>query len=332
MKQALIFLVVTLFCYASCTKLFLDLSSTKTYPEILKFTLYNPTTADFSFLNWHTPFEGIRGNIFDITHRGTGLKAQYQGMIVRRGLNFTDEDFVAFSAGQSKSVSINLFDNYFFPFTGEYVISYSSPFTAPEVTFSATTMITLSESDVTYNQRVLKTNEEMRLNPLTHTNCNAQKESQVNAAVTSSRAETLRAYNCMTGRSSACLSLATRWFGVTSGALYEYDRSCFNTVNARLQPANTFNAYCDPQGCGANVYGYVYPNDPAYTVYVCGLFWSLPAERVNTIVHEMSHFSRLCGTDDYAYGQSNCLRLAQTNPNQATRNADNVCYFSGETV
>jgi len=325
MKQALIFLVVTLFCYASCTKLFLDLSSTKTYPEILKFTLYNPTTADFSFLNWRTPFEGIRGNIFDITHRGTGLKAQYQGMIVRRGLNFTDEDFVAFSAGQSKSVSINLFDNYFFPFTGEYVISYSSPFTAPEVTFSATTMITLSESDVTYNQRVLKTNQEMRLNQLTSTNCNAQKDSQVNAAVTSSISESLRAHNCM--NRGTCNSLSVTWFGVSSGALYDYCRTCFNTVYLRLRDY-TFNAYCDPAGCGSNVYGYVYPNDPAYTVYVCGLFWSLPAERVNTIVHEMSHFSRCCGTNDYAYGKQNCMNLARSNPTQASHNADNICYFS----
>jgi len=63
---------------------------------------------------------------------------------------------------------------------------------------------------------------------------------------------------------------------------------------------------------------------------MCGLFWSRANERVNTIVHEMSHFRNIAGTQDYTYGQSNCLSLARANPTQASHNADNVCYFAGE--
>jgi len=327
--KAVIFLVITFLCYASCTKMFLDLTSSTSTPEILKFSLYNPTTATFGFLNWKTPFEPvIRGNIFDITHRATGMKAEYYGMLVRRGSNITDEEFVYFTGGQTKTASVNLFNYYLFPLAGEYIISYTSfEYITPEVTFSASTSVILSEGDIVYNQRVHKTNLELRANQLTSTNCNANQDSQVASSVTGSINECRRAYNCMTART--CANQIATWFGniPVGGALYEYDRACFNSIHSRLS-GSTFNAYCNPAGCGNNVYGYVYPSDAAYTVYLCALFWSIPAERVNTIVHEMSHFSRLCTTNDYTYGKSSCQSLARSNPTQATHNADNVCYFS----
>jgi len=49
-------------------------------------------------------------------------------------------------------------------------------------------------------------------------------------------------------------------------------------------------------------------------------------------VHEMSHFTPLGGTQDYAYGKTACLNLARTNAARASRNADNVCYFSEEAT
>jgi len=287
-----------------------------------------------AFLNWKTPFEPvIRGNIFDITHRATGMKAEYYGMLVRRGSNITDEEFVYFTGGQSKTVSVNLFNYYLFPLAGEYLISYTSfDFIAPEITFSGSTSVILSEGDVVYNQRVHKTNLELRANQLTSTNCNTQQLSQVDATVTGSINECRRAYNCMTARPVSCSSQISIWFGdiPVGGALFEYDRTCFNKIHSRLT-SSTFNAYCNPAGCGNNVYGYVYTNDAAYTVYLCALFWSIPAERVNTIVHEMSHFNAMCSTDDYAYGQTACKNLAKSNPTRATHNADNVCYFTEST-
>lgn len=66
------------------------------------------------------------------------------------------------------------------------------------------------------------------------------------------------------------------------------------------------------------------------TQYLCGAFWSSASERANTIVHEITHFNRICGTNDYGYGKSFCRNLARTNPNNAVRNADNYCYFAEE--
>jgi len=159
------------------------------------------------------------------------------------------------------------------------------------------------------------------------TNCNSNEQSQVATAVTGSKAETKNAFNCMSQRT--CDSTAVRWFGLYNRANFEYSTGMFNRVNNRLVNY-AFNAYCNPSGCGNNVYGYVYPTDPAYTVYLCGAFWRLPGERVNTVVHEMSHFRALGDTQDYAYGQPACLNLARSDPFRATHNADNVCYFTAE--
>ncbi|CAF3733890.1 unnamed protein product [Rotaria sp. Silwood1] len=50
--------------------------------------------------------------------------------------------------------------------------------------------------------------------------------------------------------------------------------------------------------------------------------------KAGTLVHEVSHFSIVAGTDDYAYGQSSALALAKTNPAKARMNADNHEFFT----
>ena len=50
-----------------------------------------------------------------------------------------------------------------------------------------------------------------------------------------------------------------------------------------------------------------------------------------TLVHEMSHFNVVAGTDDHAYGQSAAASLAISNPAQAVDNADSHEYFGENT-
>jgi peptidyl-Lys metalloendopeptidase len=82
------------------------------------------------------------------------------------------------------------------------------------------------------------------------------------------------------------------------------------------------------------VYAYVYPNMP-YVIYLCGVFWSSPVtgtdSRAGTLIHEMSHFDVVAGTDDLAYGQNACKSLASSNPGNAIRNADSHEYFAENT-
>ena len=68
-----------------------------------------------------------------------------------------------------------------------------------------------------------------------------------------------------------------------------------------------------------------------YKVYLCSAFWSSPTtgtdSKAGTLVHESSHFTIMGGTQDYAYGQTNCKNLAKSKPAQAVMNADSHEYF-----
>ena len=72
-------------------------------------------------------------------------------------------------------------------------------------------------------------------------------------------------------------------------------------------------------GCTDSAYAYVYPNSP-YRIYVCNAFWSAPNtgtdSKAGTLIHEMSHFNVVAGTDDCAYGQSARQEPGDLQPHQ----------------
>jgi peptidyl-Lys metalloendopeptidase len=87
-------------------------------------------------------------------------------------------------------------------------------------------------------------------------------------------------------------------------------------------------------GCNQSYYAYVYPTRP-YEIFVCRAFWSAPNtgtdSKAGTLIHEMSHFNVVAGTDDWAYGQTAARNLASSDPAKALDNADNHEYFAENT-
>jgi peptidyl-Lys metalloendopeptidase len=87
-------------------------------------------------------------------------------------------------------------------------------------------------------------------------------------------------------------------------------------------------------GCKGNYYAYVYSNKP-YQIHLCKVFWTAPAtgtdSKAGTLVHEMSHFDVVAGTEDWAYGKTDARNLAINNPTRAVDNADNHEYFGENT-
>jgi peptidyl-Lys metalloendopeptidase len=120
----------------------------------------------------------------------------------------------------------------------------------------------------------------------------------------------------------------TTWFGI-------YDLNRYNTVKSHFAAISdamdtkpvTFNCGCKKK----NVYAYVYSNQP-YTIYLCGVFWTAPMtgtdSKAGTLIHEMSHFTVVASTDDWAYGQTAAKSLAISDPNKAIDNADSHEYFA----
>ena len=118
------------------------------------------------------------------------------------------------------------------------------------------------------------------------------------------------------------------WFGAYTVSRYATVQTHFDKIQDALANQQiTFNCDCTD----SNLYAYVYPDQP-YEIYLCPAFWTALFEgtdsRSGTLVHESSHFYIVASTDDHAYGQSSCKSLANTNPDDATGNADSHEYFA----
>ena len=53
--------------------------------------------------------------------------------------------------------------------------------------------------------------------------------------------------------------------------------------------------------------------------------------KAGTLIHELTHFTVVAGTSDYAYGQSAAASLAISSPAKAIKNADSHEYFAENT-
>jgi peptidyl-Lys metalloendopeptidase len=130
--------------------------------------------------------------------------------------------------------------------------------------------------------------------------------------------------------SPAATQRYTTWFGTFSTANWGQVRTQFAAI-ADAFDNKPVTVDC---GCKQNYYAYVYPNQP-YKIYVCKVFWQAPLSGTDskggTLVHEMSHFDVVAGTDDWAYGQSAAKSLAISNPTRARNNADSHEYFAENT-
>ncbi|KAF8606583.1 zincin [Ceratobasidium sp. AG-I] len=119
------------------------------------------------------------------------------------------------------------------------------------------------------------------------------------------------------------------WFG-------SYNKSRWNSVKShylalRNQPQRfQYDCSCTKD----DLFAYVY-SDQFGTVYLCGAFWKAPNvgtdSKAGTIIHEATHFTKLIGTDDHAYGHEEAQALAKNYPAQAIMNADSHEYFAENT-
>lgn len=117
------------------------------------------------------------------------------------------------------------------------------------------------------------------------------------------------------------------WFGAFTTSRYNTVTSHFNAISNAFNTAG-INFDCK---CKQNYYAYVYPDQP-YNIYLCKVFWQAPPSgtdsKAGTLIHEMSHFNIVAGTDDVVYGQAGARNLADTDPNAAITNADSHEYFA----
>jgi peptidyl-Lys metalloendopeptidase len=92
-------------------------------PAQLTFSLTNEGKEAVYFLNWQTPFEGIRAPMLDVTHEG--VEVEYRGPMLKRAAP-AKESYLSLSPGERKSVKFDLDPGWDVAAEGRYTVAYSA--------------------------------------------------------------------------------------------------------------------------------------------------------------------------------------------------------------
>ena len=134
----------------------------------------------------------------------------------------------------------------------------------------------------------------------------------------------------------------TRWFGKFTPAHGEIVRKNLKSVVTAVRTgAVTTECVNNGRGlCNRDTYAFVDP-DEAYHVKLCPNFFEMSTmkdldevsvaegngTRAGTMVHEITHFTIVAGTDDICYSREICSDMARNAPMDALMNADSYQYF-----
>jgi peptidyl-Lys metalloendopeptidase len=311
---------------------------------VVNITVTNTTAATQYLLKWQTPFGAIDAPLFEVTR--DGLPVRYLGVQVKRPVPAA-ADYVALKPGASRSARVELSALYDMGITGAYSVRWrpgaTQLFSRPGVARTvmdpsalparATALPDPAPASVWIDGRLPRGTLDTGIPApegagLSFSRCsNAQQETiagAVQAAQTIARDADLYLQRTALG------PRYTGWFGAIDA---ERSATAVRHFQA-IKDAFANKPVTVDCGCNESWYAYVYPNQP-YKIHVCKAFWSAPLtgtdSKGGTLVHEMSHFTVVAGTDDWAYGQSAAGQLAIGDPNKAIDNADSHEYFGENT-
>lgn len=303
----------------------------------ITFTIYNRSEYPAKILTWYTPLEKqFNSNMFVIFK--TGYKVRYTGRLVKRGIP-KESDYITVEAGGSISESISLPDGYDITTVGSYEITYSGIIQYQLIGANKRN----SASSVKKNRQSSKRSNTLLLevtsptDPKTtykqvpaYNNCTTEEKASLELALIEAENLAIDAYDSLSSTTTAARESAGRygvWFGAYTSARYQTALDNFQNISSALSD-ETITFSCD---CNEDYFAYVYPNQP-YDIHLCNSFWVADLSGVDSqagsIIHELSHFTAVAGTDDHVYGQTGAFELAQTNPENALDNADNHEYFA----
>ena len=288
----------------------------------------NVTDSDIRLLKWGTGLDGRIGpNIINLKFEGMSLA--YTGILVKR-LPPTESDFVILSANKTLSAKVSLDLSYAINLQGQYLME-------PKDRRSQTAQ--LKSSSNTF--RLSADRPVFRLKrPAAFTECTATQQNQLTAALGAAESISLVARDAIRDAPTNFRATALRhkeWFGAYDLDRWNRTQANFNNIyNATANKTVGFDCSCDDPGIDdpTNTFAYVYSNDH-YNMNICGAFWRAPLlgtdSRAGTIVHELSHFDIVAGTDDFASNQAGIRSLAINQPDNAVRAANAFEYFAENT-
>lgn len=292
----------------------------------------NPTNHTVRILKWFTPVEDVEEPLFAVTRDGEPVA--YIGALYKRPA-VTGQDYFSLKSGESITSVVNLGDYYDLSESGEYEIFYAvASFNLFEENGNA-----FKFRDSLVSEKISVSIQRQPKRPPTPTppppggigysRCTVDQQSLVSTAHANAKTYASESENYLFGINSGTSRYNT-WFGVFTTPRFNTVKTHFTAISDAFDTAPvTYDC-----GCKQNYYAYVYPNQP-YKIYLCKVFWTAPMtgtdSKAGTLIHEMSHFNVVAGTDDFVYGQAGAKSLAISNPDNAVMNADNHEYFAENT-
>ncbi|MCS0630987.1 M35 family metallo-endopeptidase [Telluria mixta] len=303
-------------------------SLTGSQDVVVTVTIRN-TARTWQYLpKWQTPFAGVEAPLFDVTR--DGLPVSYLGIQVKRAPPGS-ADVIALAPGAARSSRVELSALYRMDITGAYTIRYrtgrlqgAAPPPSASIWIDGRLPRGMPESSYDPVTQAVPAGTLPAGRALTFNQCSNAQQDSIAASVQAAQSMVQDGDAYL--RAGALAERYTSWFGpldeartATVSRHFEAIRDAFATRPITVDCA-----------CTKPWYAYVYPNQP-YTIHVCKAFWTAPTtgtdSRGGTLVHEMSHFTVVAGTDDWPYGQTAAGALAGSDPARAVDNADSHEYF-----
>ena len=293
-------------------------------------TVTNTTGHAVKVLKSQLPSQHLQGPLFRII-KEDGTPASYVGPLVKRAAPRA-EDYVRIAAGASLTYHVDLTSHYELG-NGRYSVEYIARNRhGDEAELASITPLQLWTSGRSASVEAAVVEGEVEGEGteanITYTGgCTSTEKNKLVKAVNAATNYATESNSYLAGTPSGTQRYV-KWFGSFTSTRWNTVHTHFtNEENAFKTKPLTLDCSCNDKG----VYAYVYANQP-YKIYLCGAFWSAPMtgtdSKGGTLVHEMSHFTVVAGTGDYAYGQTAAANLAKTNPDKAVANADSHEYFA----
>jgi len=319
----------------------------------LAFTIFNPTENDVKMLIRDTPLEGVLSNLF-VVHNPEGELMEYRGKDVKRDAVPGADEYRTVKAGESISRRVRLSRRYQLEGDGLYYIRVRQPRDGhmhyTDVMRTQTTVFLKGSQQHEERDKVRQKQREERAGIVSKPNamfdpqltevgasikysgCSSSRQTELRNWHEDARLKIDKATQCTT---SSCSDSIDTWFGAsTTQAQFDAGAKAQFQTMASVMDSTTFMCQGGTPSMrstcgGGSTFAYVYPTDRTQQIYICDFTFNYPdySEKVQTVIHELSHFNHIGGTDDNAYGESTCINLAQQDYQRAIKTADNVGYF-----
>ncbi|MFT6877228.1 MAG: peptidyl-Lys metalloendopeptidase [Granulosicoccus sp.] len=307
-------------------------------------SLTNTGAETVSVLLWDTPFEHtLSNNVFLVEKAVKGFPflqaSKYSGRSVKRSKPSV-EHYRVIQPGEMISANLTLNEHYDITQFGEHSVRFAGDIRYEVInglqgraknTFG--TINTMNRAELLTDSVAvsLTPNLRPRLRTPTYDSCSVQERVDIVEAAEIAEIlinTALSGLQGLVGNDRVSSPRYNAWFGKYSDSRFSQVVSNFTAIDQALENETLqFNCDCTESG----IFAFVFPAFP-YSMTLCPSFRSANANgqdsRAGTIIHELSHFINVAGTDDHVYGQDGARALAISNPDLVISNADSYEYFA----